>query len=54
MEITFEKIVEEEVDGEIVKSFVECPEEEATHKKITYPESRREMNQERPGKRIEL
>ena len=48
--ITFEKLIE----GEEGMEFIECPESEATHKKITYPETRREMNQERPGKRIKL
>ena len=51
MKVIFEKQIKDE-NGELV--FVECPEKEATFKEISFPESRREMNQERPGKRIKL
>lgn len=54
MEVIYEKETEKKEDGEIIKIFEKCSKEEATHKQITYPETRREMGQERPGKRIKL
>lgn len=48
--ITFEK----EVEGEEGLIFIECEESEATHKKVTWPETKNGMGQEKPGRRFKL
>ena len=45
--ITFEK----EVETEEGNTFIECPENEATHRLYTYPETKDDLGQETPGRR---
>lgn len=58
MEVKFEKLKTIKEDGEEINEFVECSEEEATHKVITYKEESLKLNltmgQELPSKRIKL
>jgi hypothetical protein len=48
-------IYEKEVETEEGKTYEKVTDKsKATHKQLTYPETKREMNQEKPGRRIKL